>query len=225
MLQQMQSVPCPKEGLGEEEMDARAPSAGSSTNDQMARNGPRGSISRFLSLCIQKSVVRRALIVALVVGPILTLINQYDAIIGRTFGPRFFLKLGLTFLVPYSVSNYSSVMAPLSQAAKKGKPTVVTVYPIAGRQLFFQIPESFCKECDLTIRAVRRAVEELENPTEVQVQIRPWLNYLPQALLRRGWHPPVVTINGKRFSQGVVPDVSDLRETIKGHLSRKEGVP
>lgn len=69
------------------------------------------AISRFLSLCFQKEVVRRALVVALIVGPILTLINQYDALVPRAFGWRFFLKLGLTFLVPYCVSTYSSVMA------------------------------------------------------------------------------------------------------------------
>jgi hypothetical protein len=99
------------------------------------------------------------------------------------------------------------------------KPITVAVYPIAGRQLFFRIPESFCKECDLTIRAVHRALEELGNPPNIRVVIRPWLNYLPVALLRRGWHPPVVTINGKRFSQGVVPDIAALREALRECLS------
>jgi len=88
--------------------------------------------------------------------------------------------------------------------------------------LFFRVPESFCKECDLTIRAVQRAIEAIGNPSEVQFQIRPWLNYLPQALMRRGWHPPVVTIDGKRFSQGVVPDPGSLQEAIR-QLLRNEG--
>ena len=61
--------------------------------------------SRFLSLCVQKAIVRRAITVALVVGPVLTLINQYNTIIDRTFSSQFLLKLGLTFLVPYSVST------------------------------------------------------------------------------------------------------------------------
>jgi hypothetical protein len=103
-----------------------------------------------------------------------------------------------------------------------GKLVVVAIYPIAGRQLFFRVPESFCRECDLTVRAVRQAVDELGNPSNVRVVIRPWLNYLPLALLRRGWHPPVVTINGKRFSQGVVPDVKVLRGAIGQHLSHQE---
>jgi hypothetical protein len=72
---------------------------------------PHFSLGYFLVLCFQRSTVRRAVTVALVVGPILTLINQYDAIASGSFGGKFFFKLRLTFLVPYSVSSYSSVMA------------------------------------------------------------------------------------------------------------------
>jgi hypothetical protein len=98
----------------------------------------------------------------------------------------------------------------------------VAIYPIAGRQLFFRIPGSFCRECDLTVRAVRQGLEELGDPPNIRVVIRPWLNYLPLVLLRGGWHPPVVTINGIRFSQGVVPDAGRLLETIKQQMAREE---
>lgn len=97
----------------------------------------------------------------------------------------------------------------------RSRPITVAIYPIAGRQLFFRVPEGFCKECDLTVRTVRQVLEELGGPPNIRVVIRPWLNYLPVALLRRGWHPPVVTINGKRFSQGVVPDRAALREVLR----------
>lgn len=107
------------------------------------------------------------------------------------------------------------------QADKRGKVTI-TIYPIVGRQLFFRVPERICQECELTARVVRWVVAEMGNPQEVTIRIRPWLNYLPQVLLRRGWHPPVVTINGKRFSQGVVPDAAALCEAITGYLPKKE---
>jgi len=113
-------------------------------------------------------------------------------------------------------------MGSKRQAASKDRPIVMTIYPIAGRQLFFKVPESFCRECDLTIRAVKQVVVELGNPPGVQVRIKPWLNYLAQALFRGGWHPPVVTINGKRFSQGVVPDAAALRAALKKNLPPKE---
>jgi hypothetical protein len=84
--------------------------------DRPTGRKPDGSpVVRFLRVCVRRSVVRRAIAVMLVVGPILTLINQGDVIAARAFSPRFFLKLGLTFLVPYSVSTYSSAMAILAQ--------------------------------------------------------------------------------------------------------------
>jgi hypothetical protein len=57
------------------------------------------------------STVRRAVTVALVVGPVLTLINQHEALIGLDLRPRVLLKIALTFLVPYLVSSYSSAVA------------------------------------------------------------------------------------------------------------------
>jgi hypothetical protein len=56
----------------------------------------------------------------MIVGPILTLINQYDTIASGSFGARFFLKMVLTFLVPYSVSSYSSVMALRAAQLRRG---------------------------------------------------------------------------------------------------------
>ncbi len=218
MDQPPQNTYCPQERAAK----AGPASAASLGEGLVQAAAPHSPVSRSLQMCLRRSVVRRAITVALIVGPILTLINQYDVIADRAFDLQFFLKLGLTFLVPYSVSTYSSVMATLAQATRVGRPVIVDIYPIAGKQLFFRVPESFCKECDLTIRSARRAVTELGNPPEIVVRIRPWLNHLPQALLRGGWHPPVVTINGKRFTQGVVPDGDALRETIRKLLSPKE---
>lgn len=67
--------------------------------------------SRFLKNFTRKETVVRAIKVALVITPILTLINQYDVIIKGDFNSTFFLKLFLTFLVPYGVSAYSSAKA------------------------------------------------------------------------------------------------------------------
>ena len=67
--------------------------------------------SEFLKNFFSKETVTRAIKVALVITPILTIINQYDVIIERNFSSTFFLKLALTFLVPYCVSAYSSAKA------------------------------------------------------------------------------------------------------------------
>ena len=89
--------------------------------------------------------------------------------------------------------------------------TVVTVYPMTGRQLFFTVPHAVCEECDLTVRLVQRVAADLP---EVEVRIKPWFNHLFDALRRGGWHPPVVTINGKISTQGVVPDEAELRDAL-----------
>jgi len=55
--------------------------------------------------------MRRALLFAVTVGPVLVAINHADAIVvGEVSGPRW-LKMGLTVLVPYAVSTISSVLA------------------------------------------------------------------------------------------------------------------
>ncbi len=92
-------------------------------------------------------------------------------------------------------------------------PTVVTVYPMTGRQLFFNVPHSVCEECDLTVRLVKRVASDLPH---VEVRIKPWFNHLFDALRRGGWHPPVVTIDGKVSSQGVVPEEEVLRRALAG---------
>jgi hypothetical protein len=53
----------------------------------------------------------RAIKVAVIVGPILTVINQGDVLLSGQYSPRVFLKILLTFLVPYSVSSFSSARA------------------------------------------------------------------------------------------------------------------
>ncbi len=56
---------------------------------------------------ISGGVPRRSLIVALVVGTVLNLINQGDALFAG--GPIDWTKLVLTFAVPYCVSTYGAV--------------------------------------------------------------------------------------------------------------------
>ncbi len=92
---------------------------------------------------------------------------------------------------------------------------VVTVYPIAGKQLFFRVPDSLCRECELTVHVVKQLMGDLKAESRlVRLEVKPWLNNLIGALWRGGWHPPVVTINGRLFSQGMVPDAGRLREAL-----------
>ena len=89
--------------------------------------------------------------------------------------------------------------------------TVVTVYPMTGRQLFFNVPHAVCEECDLTVRLVQRVALDFPH---VEVRVKPWFNHIFDALRRGGWHPPVVTIDGRVTTQGVVPDEDILRRAF-----------
>jgi Mg/Co/Ni transporter MgtE len=65
----------------------------------------------FLDLALSPRVVRRALLYALVVGAILIAINHGDALLAGHVGSERWWKMGLTVLVPYTVSTLSSVGA------------------------------------------------------------------------------------------------------------------
>lgn len=62
---------------------------------------------------VEKDVVISSLKVALVVGSVLNIINQGDAIFKLNFEQINWFKLGLTFMVPYMVSSYASVRVKL----------------------------------------------------------------------------------------------------------------
>lgn len=96
----------------------------------------------------------------------------------------------------------------------------ITVYPITGRQIGpLRVSRRICEECELTIRLVRDVVDE-SSRADIEVEVRPWLRHMFDALRRGGWHAPVVTIDGKLFSQGVVPDADALRERLAGATAR-----
>jgi hypothetical protein len=71
-------------------------------------------------LALSDGVPRRAFFIAVIVGTILTLINQGDVLLaGET--PNW-IKLVLTYCVPYVVSTHGAVSAAL---ARRNKPGVV----------------------------------------------------------------------------------------------------
>jgi|SRR5438876_947746 len=60
---------------------------------------------------VYRPVCGRAITVALVVGTILVAINQGDVIVSADLTALVVAKIGLTYLVPFSVSTYSALAA------------------------------------------------------------------------------------------------------------------
>jgi hypothetical protein len=80
----------------------------------------------WLTLATRKAVVRRALLYAVIVGPILITINHYDALFsGALFSGAIdatrAVKMAMTVVVPYLVSTFSSVSA-LRSATSTNRP-------------------------------------------------------------------------------------------------------
>lgn len=65
----------------------------------------------WFALATRRSVVRRGLMYAVIVGTVLITINHGDAILRGDVGTGRLLKMGLTVMVPYIVSTLSSVGA------------------------------------------------------------------------------------------------------------------
>lgn len=65
----------------------------------------------FLAVARERAVVRRALLYAVVVGAVLIAINHGDALLAGDVSAERWWKMGLTVLVPYTVSTLSSVAA------------------------------------------------------------------------------------------------------------------
>ncbi|MDJ0950322.1 MAG: nitrate/nitrite transporter NrtS [Alphaproteobacteria bacterium] len=70
-----------------------------------------------LDLALGGGVPKRSFFVALVVGTLLNLINQGDALVAGA--PLDWFKIGLTYMVPYCVATYGAVTARLAALEAK----------------------------------------------------------------------------------------------------------
>ena len=72
----------------------------------------------FFKYALMLSTVKRALNVSLIITPILTVFNHFQEIRELSMGGAFWLQVGLTFLVPYCVSTFSSAQAAREEHSK-----------------------------------------------------------------------------------------------------------
>jgi len=80
-----------------------------------------GSARRpWLADALRPDVVRRSLRVAAVVGSVLVTINHADRWLAGTLAPADWLKMALTYLVPYAVATYAAVGAIRAAGDSRG---------------------------------------------------------------------------------------------------------
>jgi glutaredoxin len=95
----------------------------------------------------------------------------------------------------------------------KKKTVKLILYRYAGKFLFFRI-KNRCKECDITYVILQRLMAEQLHGKPVSLEIVPWLDNFWKVIWWGGWHAPILTVNGKVFSQGKVPDIPKLLSSI-----------
>jgi len=76
------------------------------------------AMREWLETAVRPDVVRRGLTYAIVVGAVLIAINHGDAIMRGEIDSRRLVKMGLTVVVPYLVSTFSSVGALLAASSE-----------------------------------------------------------------------------------------------------------
>jgi hypothetical protein len=84
------------------------------TNSEHARTGSRATSTipyAWSAPYITDPCYAAAVYVALVVGTVLTIINQGDVLLAGEITPLVIAKILLTYLVPYSVSTFSALSA------------------------------------------------------------------------------------------------------------------
>lgn len=69
--------------------------------------GDRPSVVRFLT---KRQVLRRNLTIALIVGSILSTVNQMEFLLAGELTPRVLAKILFNYLVPFTVASVSSCL-------------------------------------------------------------------------------------------------------------------
>ena len=84
------------------------------------RDAVMSRLSQICLYCVSDGVPHRSFVVALIVGAILNLINQGDALFGH--GHLNLIRIILTFAVPYCVATYGAVSFQMSRKDTQGDP-------------------------------------------------------------------------------------------------------
>ena len=98
---------------------------------------------------------------------------------------------------------------PVQASAGPMSKRQVTIYPITGHRSSSRCRNPGARNAT-SPSAASGAWREIG---EVGVRVKPWFDHLSDALLRGGWHAPVVTIDGQVFSRGVVAK-AQFREAL-----------
>lgn len=90
-------------------------------------------MSDALRYCMQRQHLRRTLVIALVVGTVLTAVNQLDVILRGDATSSILFKVAANFLVPFVVSNLGLLSGrPGPEPSRRGEDPIASHGPTIG---------------------------------------------------------------------------------------------
>lgn len=99
------------------------------------------------------------------------------------------------------------------------KSVTITMYRWAGRKFGITI-KSACKECEINSSILEDMEKKEFAGKALTVEVKPWFTHLWESLRHGGWHAPVILVNDKLFSQGIVIDRKKLQEYVERELAK-----
>lgn len=122
--------------------------------------------------------------------------------------------------MPASIPDPRDLKQAGRQARKKGlcmtDSIKIIVYRWAGKKWLSPISGE-CVECDVAVGQVRRLLSEHPD-WPVELEVKPWLTHLWEALRHGGWHPPVVLVGERLVRQGTIPTRAELEFAVRRAL-------
>jgi len=95
----------------------------------------------------------------------------------------------------------------------KAKPILITMYRWAGCKFGITI-KSRCAECDINTAILKDMEKKEFANVDVAIEIKPWLTYVWESLRKGGWHAPVIMIEDRIFTQGIVFKRKELARRV-----------
>lgn len=92
----------------------------------------------------------------------------------------------------------------------------IIIYRFTGKQGIFTIPSNWCKECDLLLNIVYNVIDHHADINNINLIIRPWFIWFLVPLFQyHTLHAPMLIINGKLISAGIVPTKEKILDALK----------
>ena len=92
---------------------------------------------------------------------------------------------------------------------------LIELYKWEGSFFPFKI-SSKCGECSLNTTIIKNVIEEIKEEENISIEFKtyPWLDNWYKTILKKGFHPPIVFINGKLLKQKEVLTREELKDAI-----------